>query len=359
MRRTHDNSGSGFTILEALVAIFLGVIILGTVTSLFLKAMDAIRVVSSRAEMQQNARAAVNYISRDISLAGAGLPVGGVQLPNLAPSRFAVDATGKVYVANNAYPSNNHMFAVIPNAAGGVVATRGGPLTDAITIVYLDATFPLEQFTITFPNGDGSAILATPPVLPPPQPLPALTDPAIGIKVGDLILLSNNAGGQAVAEVTTVAVNGTLTLADGDPLNINQSGAASGNVVAPAPGSVTTASRLLVVTYFIDVKPGPDGVVGTADDVPVLMRQVNAQVAVPVAENIENLQFTFDTFDDNTGTAQSNIKDVIAAGQSLNQIRKINLSVRARTVAYGHAAQQLELATSVSARNMSFRDRYN
>jgi len=357
LRRTGDKTNSGFTLVEALVAIFLGVLILGTVTSLFQRAMDAIRVVSSRAEMQQNARAAVNYLSRDISLAGAGMPVGGVQLPNLVPSRFGTDAAGNVYVVNNTYPSGNHMFALIPNPGGGVVATQGGPLTDAITIVYLDNTFPLDQFTITFPNGNGSAVLATPPAAPP-QPVPPINDPATGIKIGDLVLLSNNASGQTVGEVTGVGADGTLRFADGDPLSINQSAAVAGNIVAPAPGSVTTASRIWVITYFLAVRPGPDGVVGTTDDVPILMRQVNAQAPIPVAENIENLQFTYDTADD-TGAVRANIKDVLAAGQPLSQIRKVNLSVRARTVFNGHAAQQLELTTSVSARNLSFRDRYN
>src|SRR5712692_7187915 len=81
MRISRQNSSRGFTLVELMAALFVGLIILASATYLFSQALKASFVISQRAEMQQNGRAAVGLTSKDISLAGAGLPVGGVQLP--------------------------------------------------------------------------------------------------------------------------------------------------------------------------------------------------------------------------------------------------------------------------------------
>jgi hypothetical protein len=146
-----------------------------------------------------------------------------------------------------------------------------------------------------------------------------------------------------------------IQFADNDPLRFNQSGAEFGNIKGlanPSSGGVyppTRAFRVSVVTYYVD---------NTDVDNPVLMRQVNAHEPVPVAESIENLQLTYDIFDDNTSVATSGLVD--ASGLP-NQVRKINISVLVRSPAeglFGRDFERANLATSVSTRNLVFRDRY-
>lgn len=175
--------------------------------------------------------------------------------------------------------------------------------------------------------------------------------------------------GNAVGEVTNVAGN-TISFADSDTLNINQSNATSGNIKtfiqSTGVGVPMSAVRILVTTYYVDIPRGPDGVLYTSDDGPPrLMKQVNAQPPVPVAENIMGLSVTYDVIDDN-GNINANLVDGGLGSTppiSPNQIRKVNVSVSARTpmknasgVIRGY--QTMTLATSVGARNMSFRDRY-
>ena len=162
---------------------------------------------------------------------------------------------------------------------------------DAITCIYCGTTaFPLNQYSIAFQNVTGTGITATQPATPPAG-FPAIVSPN-GIVVGDLILLSNSAG-SAVGEVSTVTASGggggVITFSNTDPLNINQSGAASGNLAYIAtlnPSVVTVAYRLMAVTYFVQVP--------TNGQTPRLMRQVNGQTAVPVADNIIGLNVTYD-----------------------------------------------------------------
>jgi hypothetical protein len=88
------------------------------------------------------------------------------------------------------------------------------------------------------------------------------------------------------------------------------------------------------------------------------MRQVNAHPPEPVAEFVENLQLTYDIFDE--ATAQSTA-GLAGAGGFPNQIRKSNISVGTRSARrrlFGRGFERTSLLTSVSARNMIFRDRY-
>ena len=71
----------GFTFIELMVSMALGLLIVGAAVKLFSQGVDATWVVSQRAEMQQDLRAVQNMLTKDISLAGAGLAGGqGISL---------------------------------------------------------------------------------------------------------------------------------------------------------------------------------------------------------------------------------------------------------------------------------------
>ena len=92
--------------MELLIAMALGLIVLAATTQLFKSGMDASVLVTQSSEMQQNVRATLNLIAKDVSMAGSGLPSGGLALPNgagAALSFFAVDAN-QAWLANNTYP---------------------------------------------------------------------------------------------------------------------------------------------------------------------------------------------------------------------------------------------------------------
>ena len=89
------------------------------------------------------------------------------------------------------------------------------------------------------------------------------------------------------------------------------------------------------------------------------MRQVNGLVPVPVADNIINLQFAFDTYNQLNGALDANQADPIGNGESPNLIQKINVVIMGQSMLNnGNKSQNMYLATSVSARNMAFRNRY-
>jgi prepilin-type N-terminal cleavage/methylation domain-containing protein len=348
----------GFTLVELMVSIAVGLVVMAGIAGLFKTGMDSAILVTQRAETQQNMRAAIDLMVKDISMAGAGLPSGGIQLPTGAgssASRFDCDQSGTCHVPANTYPTGNYMYGAIPGFNNGVEANAIVPaapppaINDSITSIYTDYNFPLWEYNVTFPvPGNGTSITLTPNAAY--VPAPPLINAAGGIQVGDLIMLSNSLG-TAVGEVTGITAT-DIAFADLDALNVNQNGAASNNIAAISTGANTTAYRLFAVTYYLTVPP-PNG------QTPRLMRQVNGLSPVPVADNIINLQFSYDIYNSTTSALDANQTNPLGVGDSPNLMQKINIVVMGQSMFnYGNKSQNLYLATSVSARNMAFRNRY-
>jgi len=371
------NAGLGFTLVELMVSMAVGLIVLAAIAGLFKTGMQSTLTVTQRAETQQNMRAAIDLMVKDITMAGAGLPSGGIQLPTgagAATSRFGCDQTGTCHVPNGSYPGTNYMYGIIPGYLDGVEGNAVIPaapapaVNDSITVVYTDYNFPLNEYNMYFSSATSGANV-TLSVAPEyaANPPPGITC-AGGINAGDLIMVS---GGNltAVGEVTNLtstatattcgngtAFTGTMTFAGGDPLNMNQDGAASGNLKAIAKtlgtGTAATAYRIYVVTYYLSV-PAAVG------QTPRLMRQVNGLTPMPVADDIINLQFAYDVYNSTTDALDSNEANPLGVSESPNNIQKVNLVVMGQSIINnGNKSQNLYLATDVSARNMAFRNTY-
>jgi hypothetical protein len=107
---------------------------------------------------------------------------------------------------------------------------------------------------------------------------------------------------------------------------------------------------------------------GVGAGTPTLMRQINGQTPVPVGENVVNMQFTYDTYSP-TGTLLNALGDGgYSLGTSFNLIRKINvvhLTVRSQLAGVSQGLQTangyqtFDTQTSISARNLSYQNRYN
>src|SRR5579864_4570946 len=117
MKMQKQKSDRGFTLLELMVSMSLGLIVMAAMASLFRTGLNSTMLVTQRAETQQNMRAAIDLIVKDISLAGAGLPSGGLQLPTgpgTTAAKFGCDQGGTCHVVNFNYPTGNYMYAIIP-----------------------------------------------------------------------------------------------------------------------------------------------------------------------------------------------------------------------------------------------------
>lgn len=358
MKMQSQKTQFGFTLVELMVAMAVGLIAMAAMASLFKTGMNTVVLVQQRAETQQNMRAAIDLIVKDVSLAGAGLPTGGVQLPVGIVSKYGCDQTLTCYVPNDSYPTGNFMYGIIPGFSDGVESSAIIPaaptaVNDSITIVYADYNFPLWEYDLNFVSGsNGGEVSAAVDAQYTATPPPAI-NAAGGIQVGDLIMVNGAGGLTAMGEVTKI--NSTnIWFANVDPLNINDSSAASGNLNAiqtvVGTGTSVTGYRLYAVTYYLMVPGG--------FQTPRLMRQVNGLTPVPVADDIINLQFTYDVYNSSVtpATLDPNQANPIGAGESPNNIQKVNILIIGESINnWGNKSQSLSLATSVSAGNMTYR----
>lgn len=400
MNMENKNLSRGFSLLELMVATSLGIIVVLAMTSLFKSGMAATYTVTQRLETQENLRAAMELMAEDISHAGAGLPSGGLQLVSGGTvSNIAHNQAGTVYVPAYVYPASgsgvaNYMYGIVPAYNKGVqsaavITAAPGQINDGFTAIYADYNFSLSNFTFAIT----SATTATVGVIAVPdttQPTNILAPGGFNSTGGDVLLFIVNTPGTGTgvsgtsliqtaavaAEITqitgTVGTTNcaaspgscawTLTFATGDALNMNQTGAGTSNNLATVAAAMAGAgalppsvSRLNIVTYFLQV-PAAGGTVQT----PRLMRQVSGLTAVPVADNIINLQFTYDVIDAVNGTITANLADPLGAGQSPSLIQKVNLEIMGQNMTGGgNKNQSMYLVSSVAARDMSFCNTYS
>jgi|ERR1035438_6943090 prepilin-type N-terminal cleavage/methylation domain-containing protein len=373
-----EKSQRGFTLLEFMVASAIGLIVIMAMTQLFRMGMNATITVTQRAETQQNMRAAIELMTKDISLAGAGLPSGGLQLATAGGnSKIACNQGGTCYVPADTYPTGNYMYGILPGFGNGVqsaavITAAPAAVNDSITSIYCDYNFSLSNFKFTFPTTTSASVAVVNAAVTPNN----ILAPG-GLNVGDLLLFLVSTPGNgktaqgtsaaqtasAVAEITGLPNNLTINFAGGDALNFNQAATAA-NSLANAitnlgsglgAGNQVTACRLNAVTYFLQVPPA-----GGTVQTPRLMRQVNGLNAVPVADNIINMQFSYDVINSVAGTMSANQSNPVGAGLSPALIQKVNMWVMGQSLTSGgNKNQSMYLASSVAARNLSFCNSYS
>jgi len=375
---------NGFTFVELLVGMAVTMVALAAAVLLFRDSTKANSNVTQSSDMSDNLRAGLNLIVQDLIQTGTGIPVGGISIPN------TVDKNGcNVGVPVNRPPAvlkltfqgpnsaNKGCNVILPavepgNGLGPTVKSPDGttgPATDVITIMYADNTLALDQKPITGPAcpagsilPDGSSITfdAAPGCVP-------IGAAGIPVNAGDLLMIYNANNPNGVLQ-TVSAVNGqTLVFNAGDAFNLNGRTAteSSGtiltlqNLTAGAPNGTyppTSCTRIWMITYYLDATTDPRH--------PTLMRAVNFNTPQPVAETLENLQFSYN-FADGTTPAPVNQFTVptlpAPGGDNENQIRSVNVYLGARststTAATGRYART-NLATQVALRSMAYFNTY-
>jgi hypothetical protein len=155
-------------------------------------------------------------------------------------------------------------------------------------------------------------------------------------------------------QCVTAVAGQTVTFAAGDAFKLNQTGLPNSTLpqtASPANSGKyppTTATRIWMVTYYIDSNTNPQR--------PILMRQVNFNPAVAVAEVIENLNVTYDIVNAQVTAPAVNAPQIILPDTPA-QIRKVNLSLAARSETASNQTRgyfRNNLQTEVSIQSLSF-----
>jgi prepilin-type N-terminal cleavage/methylation domain-containing protein len=346
---------AGFTLLELLVAVVITVIVVAISLSVLVNFEHTSEGIVLASNTQENLRAGMNYVVRDLVLTGEGLPTGGIAIPNgggVAVNRPGPPAAGYAFpLAYTAIP------AITPGAAMGANIMEP---SDMITVMYADNSIALSQNLINDPTPPAGDPVCNGIIDPTGASVTFdinCTNISNGVMIihpGDLILF-RNAQGNALEEVTSVAGQ-TLSFAANDAFNLNQRNDPSGTmhqIQTPAGSGnypPTTATRVVMVTYYLD---------NTNPNDPRLMRELNFNAPQPVAEGIEDLQASYDFID---GVSNPADQKIAPPGDSPNQTEDVNLFMAARSARPFSWTQRYfrnNLVTQVSLRGMAYFNRYN
>jgi len=285
---------------------------------------------------------------------------------------YGCDQTPKCYINGGAvaYPTQTvgastvpYLYGLMPGPKFGPTLNAAGGPTDVMTVVNADTNFLLSCYNATVTSNTVVNFVLPNPlpntcVVPLPLTAPQdINDPILGLTPGDVVALQITIGVGAGAtsstvlgEVTNVAKTGgnsyDVTFGTGDPLKLNQPTAAAGSL-QQVKGGNGSANRINVVSYYIDNTIVP----------PRLMRQTSGHSPIPLAENVSFLQFSYDLYDA-AGNALMEQPD--AGTMTPNQITKINIKHMsfASTLHGAPGYQGLDLQTSVSARDLTFKNNY-
>jgi prepilin-type N-terminal cleavage/methylation domain-containing protein len=383
--------GNGFSLIEMMISMIILLVVVAAATIALIQAQHATDGVALMANTQENLRAGMHFIMRDLTQAGEGIPPAGVALPNTTAGVSAVNRPGTA----TTFPTSYTLLPVVtPGWQLGQTAvsvnpqtgaTLAGVNTDVINILYADNTlvdtagnflnsYPIVQSLPALPVCGGSfsttgltVTLATGCFKMPGTPTP--------LAVGNLVLFSNQ-NGTAMEYVTGVAGQ-VITFGAGDPANLNQTGLPNGTFaslanLASAGGGFPpiTLQRVWMVSYYIDSTTNPIK--------PQLVRQVNypnyptvlgaTNPAQQIADCIENLSFSFDIINSTAPAGTYTIGPGDAPNPQApydfpNQIRAVNVSLFGRSE-YPYLGSSMpqyfrnNLETQVSLRSMSFQNQF-
>jgi type II secretory pathway pseudopilin PulG len=337
MRKRHD---AGFTLAETLVAVALTGLVIGAAIETFNRAIGLFGVSRRVSETDETLQAAMSMMVRDFIQTGRGIPLGGIPIPS---------GNGSAAIARpgpGALTFDPAVQTTVPaiSPGGDLGPAVIGAVTDVVNLWYADQTLNLAQYPLAQISADGQTITV--------DNRTSIAG-ATGLHVGDIILFSNPLG-SAMGMITSLPGGQQAVMAAGDGLGLNQPNATQGTILnlqsAPGVYPPTTATRVVMISYYIDIVTDPT--------VPRLVRQINAGQPLAIALGAENLQFSYDFIDGVNNPANQN---AVPAGNSANQIRKVSLFLETRSSDKNSQTNDYfrnSMATEVGLRSLSYVNRY-
>ena len=360
----------GFTMIEFLVAAAISLVLIAAAVAAFTDALRSNEMVTLSADLNDNLRASMDLISRDLVFTGTGIPPSGISIPsgagvainrpNLTPLTFSGTILPAVSLGTGLGPA-------IP-ISDSASSSNPGTLTDILTLLYEDNTSNTGESMDSAPiirTAVGTTTACNGTISPTGDSVtfdPACNDLAkarVPLQPGDLILFTNPAGATAIQTVT--AVNGQqLNFARNaaiDKFGLNQTRATQGTILqlqsSPGVWPPITATRIFMITYYLDNVADPKR--------PRLMRQLNFNTAQPVGDVLEALTVRYNFVDGNTPPTFFARQSTVPPGLSESNIRSVNVFLGARSnrpLSKTSKYLRDNMSTQVSLRSLSYFNRY-
>lgn len=374
---------AGYSLVELLIAMGIFTAVMGATMATMSDGARTNAAILHVSTMNNTLRTGMDLMVRDLLQVGSGLPPGRViEIPNGAGSG-RVKIPGPPGTAFLTGVNDVDLAAVFPGDGKG--PTINGVATDTITFLTADNTF-----TDVRPATTAGALTDTTATFPVTVNLNNGID---RVSPGQLMMIKKNSS-TTLVQVTAINLGTrTITFGAGDSLNLNQPGViAAGSFAAlnreapdvatqlAAAAANTSFTRVRMISYYLDAT--------TDSKHPRLVRRVNnghpttfnnTTLGTAVANDIWDLQFTYDLTDGNTDPANVSFTNADIAGTGVcpavvdedtgltvgclaNAVRKVNIVMVGRSSNAGNSVSTLmyrnTLRSQVSFRGMAFIDQF-
>ena len=290
MKRTSTNGrfSMGFTLVELMTAITIGLIVLGGAATVMVGANKNYKVQEDLARIQENARFAMEFLAREIRMAGYfGC------MDNVSPVvDHVVGGAGDLFDTSNPIEGSESAANWAPTGVAAPANIVAG--TDGITVRYLDPSTALNIDTPFMGQPAGNIKVELPP------------SGDTGLVQGDIIAVTDCATADVFQISNSNPNAGVMVHNTGtgtSPGNANQPGlsgcpGANGHCLSKVYEDEAQILKLAAVRYFIGT---------TANGNPALFREQIVVVGgaaapgnVEMVEGIENMQILYgEDFDGN------------------------------------------------------------
>jgi type IV pilus assembly protein PilW len=252
----------GFSLVELMVAMALGLIILGAVGYLYLGSRQTFRTTDAIARIQENARYALQIVAHDVRMAGyvgcANLSAGGTN--TIATPLAATPLTSANAINGWDAGAAAAAFGGISRPAGDVISITGAFGSDVNLLVPVSGSASLKI------NGNPLKITA-----------------------GDVLLVGDCRRADIFAATGVAAAAGTVTIAHGSANNTTP-------ILAGTYDTTAVVMKLEQYTYFIGTNPSG----GRS-----LFRNSLSEGTVEVADNVWDMQILYAIDANGDGSADS------------------------------------------------------
>jgi prepilin-type N-terminal cleavage/methylation domain-containing protein len=235
---------TGFTLLELMVAMSLSLLLLGLTFTVVQQLDNTADIVGSMSDVNENLRAAVNMVSRDLSTAGENIPQGGIPLPYGG----SATAINRPYPAGSTFPTpaaGNTLYLPVITAGNALGPTQGSGAnainTDVVTIIGVNQISNFNQTAVDTTSPNQPTISSTSATI-------TVSATAAGyVSPGQLIMLTNSNGSCLLTVSAVNTTTGVITFTKGDAndvLGVNQFSILSTGAVAFAVTSGPTSGTI-------------------------------------------------------------------------------------------------------------------